>query len=656
MELSCPIIKPRIVKCLGRRLLVMGEEGELVSYNPESRTFSPLLKDESFSSYSVVEVDSDHNKLLVCGLKGQVSVGMLNFQGDRGTDFVVGLKSKCVLTGKIFACALDGEEILINGADGKLVLLEDSLLTVASGELPEMKHRWFTAACKFSGNWVLGDRCGGINVIVHEKSSELTVKQSISKLHGRMGVTSLSKDKDFLWSSGRDGYLRCFGYSDEGLNLLQALHVGYDWVAGVQLVWGEIACLVWHGARLLIKSIQGDCEWGSHECGGGHRSWDIMSTSDGGTLFYIKDKEVMMAKLWSSDKMVLLSGGHTQQVNVVTKFTSGSENFLATGGEETNIRIYQVNEGLCQEVAILRGHLSSLKCMAVQYNSDHIFLCSGGGRAELRVWSLRKIGHRLMSASVGTSLLRGADKSKKPWKLAQQEILMDGETRYMDIALRWMDNNRGALYIYLACSDAIIRVFSYDVEGQSLSLVSQTEYHRHCLLIIRLLEGLVLTATTGGNLSVWERNLLENESESKSRPMIDQQVHQSGVNCLSTIKNGLNSWQIVSGGDDTDFVVSVIYFQNGSVEYNRIWSSKNRLGHTAQVTGLSVSDRWVITSSVDQRIVVWNLAGDKCKWVVSKCGSVADVADIECWSEGDNLYCTVVGVGMEIVVFSLNHI
>ena len=120
------------------------------------------------------------------------------------------------------------------------------------------------------------------------------------------------------------------------------------------MVRGELACLVWHGARLLIRTVGGDMELGARECGGGHRSWDVAEQGGRGELVYIKEREVLMTSLWAKEKKVLLAGGHTQQVNVVKQFKCGKLRYHATGGEETNIRVYKVGGKVCMEVAVRR--------------------------------------------------------------------------------------------------------------------------------------------------------------------------------------------------------------------------------------------------------------------------------------------------------------
>ena len=86
----------------------------------------------------------------------------------------------------------------VNRSQGALVLdvREKVVVVVGSGELPDMKQRWFTVACKW-------------DQVTMEAEDHLVIKQSSPKLHGRMGLTHHRVEEDLLWSSGRDGFLRC---------------------------------------------------------------------------------------------------------------------------------------------------------------------------------------------------------------------------------------------------------------------------------------------------------------------------------------------------------------------------------------------------------------------------------------------------------------
>lgn len=306
-----------------------------------------------------------------------------------------------------------------------------------------------------------------------------------------------------------------------------------------------------------------------------------------------------------------------------------------------------------REVAVLRGHLSSVKCLTVQSEEGGGgLLVSGGGRAEVRVWSCTMVGDRMVCSGVGTALLRGTDSQrKKPWKAAQEELVVEGETRYLAVDTKW-EVVKQKMLIYLACSDGLVRLYRYFTLDQKLEVVREVEHHTHCVLHVMVVENMVLTATTGGHLAVWDRKAMEKQ-EGPIKPLVETTVHQSGVNCIAVNKVDTSTWLVLSGGDDTDVVLTRLEVTGTAAEVIPVWCSGGRMGHAAQVTGLCVVGNLVVTTSVDQRVVVWRVMQEECEWVASKCCSVADVAAIDCWMEGNRLMCSVVGVGMELVSLDL---
>ena len=130
----------------------------------------------------------------MCGLAGQVVTGKLQCLEDRDT--LVDTFQEQVVEGKIFASSCQAD--MLNGSQGALLLdvREKVVVVVGRGELPDKKQRWFTVACKW-------------DQVPMEAEDHLVIKQSSPKLHGWMGLTHLRVEEDLLWSSGRDGFLRC---------------------------------------------------------------------------------------------------------------------------------------------------------------------------------------------------------------------------------------------------------------------------------------------------------------------------------------------------------------------------------------------------------------------------------------------------------------
>ena len=622
--------KPRIVKCVGEMILILDDEGNLYSYGSAEDQGTLIFCDNRLSGYCLLEATEDH--VVMGGLSGLV------ISGTRTKSCLENVKIKQLVDGKIFSLGLFcGGESIVCDKEGKLTLTDTNLDVICVGELPVMKDRWFTASARLGAFIILGDRCGGVHFLTRTGAS-LSMRESFPRLHGRHGVTQLCVDDEVVWSSGRDGQVRCYFVSEAGARLVQTVRAPRDWVAGVRRVMGQLSVLTWRGDSLSVRTLPSDDLVTSVQCGGGHRSWGVREAEAGGELVYIKDGRVLVTQMWSGQSRVLVSGGHTQQVNTVRC----GEGLIVTGSEDTFIRVYRADTG--EQLAVLSGHLSSIKCLRLTVRPDtrDLVLVSGGGRAELRLWSLVTVETRLCCSPLATVMLRPGDGgrgNKKAWRLAQAETQADGETRFMSVDAVWAGQR---LVVAVACSDSSVRVYTQR-PGEGLEAVCEARQHQHCLLQIRMVPDTdkLVTGTTGGHLSVWTL------SEDRLGMETEVKVHQSGVNCLDLRRSG-DAWDVVSGGDDTSLVLS--RYSCGQITV--IWRSDLSCGHTTQLTGLRMVGDYIVTSGVDQRLILWRHsrteAGERVSWVRSKCVSVADVSSLDLVAEDTpRLGVVLVGVGME---------
>ena len=623
--------KPRIVQCVGDTVLIMDDEGHLYSYGSIDDDGCLIFCDNRLSGYCLLEATEDH--VVMSGLSGTVISGTWMKSG------LVNIKIKQLVEGKIFSLGLfRGGESMVCDKDGQLQLTDANLNVIGVGELPMMKDRWFTASASLGDCIILGDRCGGVHFLTRTGNS-LAMRESYPRIHGRHGVTQLRVDDGVVWSSGRDGQLRCYSVSEAGARLVQTVRAHRDWVAGVRRVRGQLSVLTWHGDSLSVRTLASDDLVTSVQCGGGHRSWGVRETGAGGEVIYIKEGRVLVTRMWSAEGRVLLSGGHTQQVNTLRC----GEGLIVTGSEDTFIRVYRADTG--EQLAVLRGHLSSIKCLQLTRRPDTrdtLVLVSGGGRAELRLWSLATVETRLCCSPLASVMLRPGDGgrgNKKAWRLAQAETQAEGETRFMSVDTVWAGQR---LVVGVACSDSSVRVYTLR-PGEELEAVCEARQHQHCLLQLRMIPDTdkMLTGSTGGHLSVWTL------SEDSLTMETEVSVHQSGVNCLD-LRRSEDGWDIVTGGDDTCLVLS--RYSGGQITV--IWRSDLSCGHTTQLTGLRMVGDLIVTSGVDQRLILWRHtrteAGERVSWVGSKCVSVADISSLDTLTEDKGrLGVVLVGVGME---------
>ena len=634
VRLEVGLSSPRLVRSLPDRVLVLGE-GQLVSYSLTSSQSQLLYSNEDLSSYCLLEVSGD--RLVLAGLDGLLVTAGLS--GSELTD----LQSRRVTGGKIFSCGLFGAGsertvVTCDGA-GRLTVLDSLLQTRAVGELPPMRERWFTASCSWASYYVLGDRSGGLH-LYRLSADQLSSVQSWPRLHGRHGVTQVMVDNEILFTSGRDGTVRSFRASEDGgVELIQSVRPGHDWVGGVVRTGGVLSSLLWRGSELQLRSLAGDILLGSAHCGGGHRSWALLSPgTDSLSVVYIKDGSVMTSSLSRGHTTVILPGHHTQQVNVVRAVGD----LVITGSEDTTVRLFR--EG--RQVGVLRGHLSSVKCLEIvkgPLSSSSLHLLSGGGRGELRLWRLARVGGGVFCRSAASHMVREGGKGRrKAWQEAQSERKCEGETRLMSVAAQ-QTGEEDPVKVYAACSDGSLRQYSCSLGEERLQLDQTGEARPHCLQQVRLVGGRVVTSSTGGDLTVWATAGLS--------VVVETRAHQSGVNCLEVRREAEDCWLLVTGGDDTSLAIT--RYQDNRLDV--VWRSDSRAGHTTQVTGLRMVGDLVMSAGVDQRLIVWRLSSERDKelsWHSSKVLGVADISDMDCWQEEEQLHCVVVGVGWEKLVFT----
>ena len=129
------------------------------------------------------------------------------------------------------------------------------------------------------------------------------------------------------------------------------------------------------------------------------------------------------------------------------------------------VRVHEV----VQEQVVLREHLSSVKCMYVakQEQKELLLIVTGGGRAELRVWSVVSSLKEELAITPATSIMARENRMKE----AEKENSDGVEMRLLCSDTAWEDTD--TLNIFLACSDSILRIFRCSVSSSSLQLVRE---------------------------------------------------------------------------------------------------------------------------------------------------------------------------------------
>ncbi len=251
-------------------------------------------------------------------------------------------------------------------------------------------------------------------------------------------------------------------------------------------------------------------------------------------------------------------------------------------------------------MAVLRGHVSSVKSLCLVAASDAqlggtVYLLSAGGRAQLKIWSLTRTSgteeEELMAKELDSFMLLGSDKAvRRPWKATASGMRPDPETRFLCIAAvkQFPD---GQLRIFVGCSDAALRIFSYN-RAAKLVLESELAWQEHCILQVRhftLLKeeeesGCLLVTTTGGRLYGLLLLSMSEQDDQGGQPRMggSLQAHQSGINAVD-VRSGL----VLSGGDDNSLLLTrVSLTAQRTLHFAPLW--RHSAAHAAQITGVKL--------------------------------------------------------------------
>uniref|UniRef100_A0A8C4QDL9 tRNA (34-2'-O)-methyltransferase regulator WDR6 n=1 Tax=Eptatretus burgeri TaxID=7764 RepID=A0A8C4QDL9_EPTBU len=296
--------------------------------------------------------------------------------------------------------------------------------------LPSCRHRWHTCVAflpfyqpySLPFAFICGDRCGNLcffhfppsgdvsnewicrephdylemssrdDMPLTERPSKMRENITISeptsllhRYHGRNGVTWVGmRGYNRVWSTGRDGAwreTRLVGRDGDTLRPIRsrrpALHL--DWLA--RIVPSDLDGTDDSNALLLgfrgdtfvaMRNCLGEGEINMVSCGGGHRSWDFLSSSATENLFvFIKAGDVILSYSKLPELRLLQTGLHTRHTTCVQVLQYDHGNVvLATGSDDTTLRLLLLHkdaDGIWRKcvASVINEHLSGVRAVAV---------------------------------------------------------------------------------------------------------------------------------------------------------------------------------------------------------------------------------------------------------------------------------------------------
>lgn len=167
------------------------------------------------------------------------------------------------------------------------------------------KQRFLIAACLYGnineGVIICADKAGSLYTYALKSDIKKKPLQTLSRVHGKNGITGVQVHKSSVYTTGRDGYYRKFSISDtQHLTLDNEYRVtkSMDWISGLifnkqndnsidtdMLVTGFLT------TQFVVYSMSLNQVLLRIECGGGHRNWDLVIEDRNVQFTYVKDKK-----------------------------------------------------------------------------------------------------------------------------------------------------------------------------------------------------------------------------------------------------------------------------------------------------------------------------------------------------------------------------
>ncbi|KAF2402914.1 WD40 repeat-like protein [Trichodelitschia bisporula] len=509
--------------------------------------------------------------------------------------------------------------------------LEPSVMVTSMTHGPTGRDQWSV---------FLGLRNGDALMFSHGGSEGVTQPYTIPRVHRGETITGLrwlsGKDSQdvlgWLVSVGRDGACAVNQIPQSGSNVLLVHKLTLSLGSNLEGLYispkNELFVYGFHGTRFIFHNASLHRSIMTVESGGVHRVWTFKPnvTTDGGItggrFAWTKASQFMIYTSQEANHRVIQPGGHGREIKacaIAPVVLSGSKlgPLIATGAEDTDIRLSSYDGTTFRCVSILRKHVTGIQ--SLKWSSDGRFLFSSGGFEEFFVWRLRSV------PSVEVGVVR---ESACPMSNEKSDL------RITSFAVEDISESKGkqdgdAMFlITMVYSNSTIRTFTY-ISSNSKGTWTLRATHRYtsaCLTQCSYLSvdagtSILLTAATDGHISLWSMSGI---TELKASPDVTEiewlgtiRVHQSSVKAMSVVRLNRDNHLILSGGDDNALgLTHCVLHKTGSPGMSVLLIPR---AHAAAITAtalwLGVSSQmkfglYAVSGSNDQRVRVWGISMD----------------------------------------------
>lgn len=275
---------------------------------------------------------------------------------------------------------------------------------------------------------LLGSRNGDIAMYsiktVDQEATQFVQRLHKRHVHGEDTITTIqslssqpqeaSNNNSYILTTGRDGKYGLHKISllnpqnPDSHPTLETVHIGvpplgpniegasFSPTSNDLLLWG------FRSKDFVVWSETRQQETMTVACGGAHRNWAYTSLDDhsgGGRLIWTKALTLNVRSQVGASHRVVRPGGHGREIKAVAVSPVGDGErgrFVATGAEDTDIRIFRLahgGEGTDDDglrcLHTLSKHITGIQ--QLRWSADGRFLFSAAGREEFFVWRVQPV-------------------------------------------------------------------------------------------------------------------------------------------------------------------------------------------------------------------------------------------------------------------------
>lgn len=465
------------------------------------------------------------------------------------------------------------------------------------------------------------------------------------------------------------------------LSLMSSDKVPFSWLAKLIKIDEKLFLLGFSGNEFIIWDYNCRKTLLNYSCGGGHRSWDLLKKGSTLHFIYIKNKTLSLFNCeWNNIcPKYVLDSFHSMEVNCIEVLMPKTSNqcLLISGGEDTTLQLTKMDvngeDQVLTKISVFKSHLSSIRAVhsskiseRILSNSiiEHYLIFTAGGRAQIILWNL--------AIETIDNVIQNVTCSEK-YSYYEQLQKEESETRIMDLTSVKIDNY---VVLFTACSDGKVKIYIINLQETSnmkLVLNHILSYKLRCIIkicnfcICRC--NILTTMATDGKINFWNvTSIIDSIRDSNFKysknlvptfldlqPFYFIKAHQSGINSYSYKILNNHNCIFFTGGDDNALVLHFLNFESlsGTDVHTTILNKYFDVSsHSAQVTGVNVTDEYLITTSIDQKVLIfkWIFQNNQftCDLIGKYSSSVADIHGMQI-IKNTYLNAIVYGKGIEVL-------